>query len=114
MENKMENKGEAFKNILIYLGVLLILIGSMALKGDNLAFFFLGLVLLALQTFEFKAAKPRSLATAEVILSASLSVATISQLIMAKNFGTPQIFQVILLLGAILIVVESVRKLTEL
>lgn len=113
MENKTENKGEAFKNILIYLGVLLILVGSTATKGDNLAFFFLGLVILSIQTFEFKAVKPKSLATAEVILSASLSIATVSQLVMAKSFGAPQVFQVILLLGAVLIVVESVRKLTE-
>ncbi len=109
----MEKKGDVFKHILVYLGVLLILVGATAVRSDNLAFFFLGLILLALQTFEFRNVQNERLAVAEIVLSAALSIAAISQLVMARSFNVPQVFLVILLLGAILIVVESVRKLLE-
>ena len=39
---------------MIYLGILLILVSSTAAKDMGLTSFFLGLVLLAIQTFEFK------------------------------------------------------------
>ena len=109
----MENKGDMMKSILINLGVLLILVGSMAGREENLAFFSLGLILLAFQTFDLKVA-PKRLAMAEIILSAALTVAVITQLITAKSFKTPQVFQILLLLGSILIVVETVRKYSEL
>lgn len=110
----VEKKGDALKNILVNVGVLLILVGSMAGKEENLAFFFLGLVLLFIQTFDLKGVELKKLVLAQIILSAALSIAAISQLVTARSFKAPQVFIILLLLGAILIVVETVRKYSEL
>jgi hypothetical protein len=99
---------------MINLGIMLILTGSMVIKGDNVTFFFLGLILLAARTFEFKGAGPRNVIMAEIMISGALSIAAVVQLVMARSFGSPQIFLVIILLGGILVVVESVRKYAEL
>ncbi len=110
----MEKKSDVLKNLLINLGILLILVGSTSIKTDHLSFFFLGLVLLALQTFDFKGTEPKKLAMAEIIISAALAIVAVTQLIMATSFRTPQVFIIILLLGTILIVVEAVRKYADL
>jgi len=108
-----EKKKDVLKSVLINVGVLLVLIGSTAVKGENLAFFLIGLCLLALQTFEIKADR-RKLIMAEIMLSAALAVGAVTQLVMSRSFGTPQVFLVVLLLGAILIIVESLRKYADL
>jgi hypothetical protein len=109
-----QKKKDALKNIMINLGILLILVGATAVKGDNLTFFFLGLSLLAIQTFTLPGADQKKLVMAEIMISGTLSIAAITQLIMARSFGTPQVFLVVLLLGGILVIVESVRKYAEL
>lgn len=109
-----EKKTELFKNIMIYLGILLILVSSTASKDMGLTSFFLGLALLAIQTFEFKGLEPKKLVVAEIMIAMSLSLATIVQLTMSKSFGAPQIFMIILLLGGILVTVEAVRKYADL
>lgn len=108
------NKGETLKSLMINLGIFFILAGSVAAKTDILAFFLLGLMLLAIQTFEFKTVQPRKLVMAEIILSVTVAVAAISQLVMASSFRAPQVFTGIMLLGAILVVVEAVRKYADL
>jgi hypothetical protein len=108
------NKGETLKNLMINLGIFFILAGSVAVKTDTLAFFLLGLILLAIQTFEFKAAQPKKLVMSEIILSVTVAVAAVSQLVMAASFRAPQVFMVIMLLGAVLVVVEAVRKYADL
>lgn len=106
---------DMLKHIMINFGVMLVLIGSTAVKADNLTFFFMGLILVAIQIFDFKAVEDtRRLVTAEIMISVTLTIAAITQLVMAKSFGTPQIFLVVLLLGSILIVIESIRKFAEL
>ena len=109
-----QKKKDALKHILLNLGVMMVLVGSTAAKTDNLAFFFLGLVLLALQIFELKGVDAKKLVIAEIILSGTLIIAAITQLAMSKSFAVPQAFLVVLLLGGILIVVESLRKFAEL
>lgn len=109
-----EKKTDLIKNIMIYLGILLILVSSTASRDTALTSFFLGLMLLAIQTFEFKGMDPRRLVVAEVIIASSLSLATIVQLVLSKSFGNPQVFMVILLLGGILVTVEAVRKYADL
>ncbi|MEJ2031836.1 MAG: hypothetical protein P8Y63_02100 [Deltaproteobacteria bacterium] len=51
---------------------------------------------------------------AELILSSTLAIAVITQLIMSKSFRTPQAFLVVLLFGAILIIADSTRQFMEL
>lgn len=109
-----EKKAELFKNIMINLGILLILVSTIAAKELNIPSFFLGLILLAIQTIDFKAIEPKKIVVAEIIIASSLSIATIIQLIMSKTFGSPQVFTIILLLGALLITVEAVRKYADL
>lgn len=108
-----EKKSDILKNILINLGVLLILVGSTAIKGE-MAFFFIGLVLLAIQTFEFQAIQPKKLVIAELILAATLAIGAVTQLINTNAGRTQQVFLFVLLLGALLIVVESTRKYADL
>jgi len=109
-----EKKKDALKHIVINLGVMLVLVGSTAVKTDNLTFFFMGLALLAIQIFDFKGVDAKRLVTAEIMISATLTIAAITQLVMSKGFSTPQVFLVVLLLGSILIVVESLRKYVDL
>ena len=108
-----EKKSDILKTMLINLGVLLILVGSTVVKGD-MDFFFIGLVLLALQTFEFTAIPPKKLVIAEIILAATLAIGSITQLTSAAGGRTQQVFLVVLLLGSLLIVVESTRKYSDL
>jgi hypothetical protein len=98
---------------MINIGILLILVSSIAAKDSGVAFF-LGLILLIFQTFELKGTDPKKLILAEIILASSLSVATIIQLIMSKHFGNPQVFMIVLLLGGILVTIEAFRKYADL
>ncbi len=107
-------KGETFKNLMMNLGIFFILVGSAAVKADMLLFFLLGLILLIIQTFEFKTVQPEKLVMAEIMLAATTAIAAVAQLVMASSFRTPQAFMVVLLLGAVLVVVEAVRKFTDL
>jgi hypothetical protein len=108
-----QNKRGALKHIMINLGIMLVLVGSTAVKGDNLTFFFTGLILLALQIFDFKEVASTKLVMAEIVLSATLAVAAITQLVMSRSFSTPQAFLVVLLLGVTLIIVDSIREFVE-
>lgn len=108
------SKGETLKNLMINLGIFFILTGSVVVKNEALYLFLLGLVILGLQTFDFKNTQPRKLVMAEILLSAAIAVAAITQVIMAASFKTPQVFLLIVLLGAVLVAVEAVRKYSEL
>ena len=108
-----EKNKEVLKSLLVNIGVFLVLIGSTSVKGENTAFLLMGLVLLAVQTFELQA-DARRLVIAELMLSATLLIGAVTQLVMARSFGTSQAFLVVLLLGAVLIIVESLRKFADL
>lgn len=111
---EQKNK-DGLKHIMINFGVMLVLVGSTAVKADNLTFFFMGLMLLAIQIFNFKPVQDaKRLVTAEIMISGALIIGAITQLVMSRSFSTPQAFLVVLLLGSIMIVVESFRKLVEL
>jgi len=108
-----ERKKEVLKSLLVNVGIMLVLIGSTALKGENVAFFLMGLALLVIQTFDISA-YARKLFAAEIMLSATLAFGAVTQLIMSKSFNAPQAFLVVLLLGSVLIIVESLRKYADL
>jgi len=111
---EQKNK-DGLKHIMINFGVMLVLVGSTAVKADNLAFFFMGLMLIAIQVFDFKEVQnAKRLVTAEIMISGALTIGAVTQLAMSKSFSTPQAFLVVLLLGSILIIVESFRKYVEL
>lgn len=109
-----ERKKELIKNVMINLGILLILVSSTASRDINLTYFFLGLLLLAIQTMDLKGIEPKRLATAEIIIASALSVGAVIQLTLSKSFGSPQVFLIILLLGGLLVTVEAVRKFADL
>lgn len=110
-----EQKGkDTLKHIMINLGIMLVLVGSTAVKTDNLMFFFMGMTLLAIQVFDLKGVEAKKIVTAEIMLSGTLTIASLTQLAMSKSFAAPQVFLVILLLGSLLIVVESLRKYADL
>jgi hypothetical protein len=108
-----EKKNDILKNIMINLGVLFILVGSTAIKGD-LMFFFIGLALLAIQTFEFSGVQIKKLVLAEIMLAATVAIGATTQLVVSASTRSQQAFLVILLLGGLLVAVEAVRKYADL
>jgi hypothetical protein len=109
-----QNKKGVMKYIMINLGVMLVLVGATAVREDNLTFFFMGLMLLALQIFDFKGFAAAKLVMAEIILAGTLGIAAVTQLFMSRSFSAPQSFLVVLLLGVILIIADSIREFVEL
>ena len=108
-----ENKSNILKNVLMNMGVLLILVGSTAGRID-LAYLFLALAILVLQTFEFSGVQPKKLVMAEIMLSATIAIGGITQLVSFSGSKSQQAFLVVLLLGGLLIIIEAVRKYAEL
>jgi hypothetical protein len=109
----MEKKNNILKSILINLGVLLILVGSTATRGD-LTYFFLALAILAIQTFEFAAIQTKKLVMAEIMLSVTVVVGSITQLVTISGSKSQQAFLTVLLLGGLLVIIESVRNYADL
>lgn len=108
-----EKKAEIVNTMMINLGILLILVSTTAGKEMSTASFVLGLVLLGIQTLEFGGIEPKKLLTGQVIMAVALAVTAIFQLVAAKSLGTAQVFSILLLVGALLIAVEAVRKYVE-
>ncbi len=108
-----EKKSDILKNIMINLGVLFILVGSTAIKGD-MTFFLMGLALLAILTFEFAGVQAKKLALAEIMLAATVAIGAATQLFVSAGTRTQQAFLIVLLLGGLLLAVESVRKYADL
>ena len=108
-----DKKSDTLKDIMVNMGVLLILVGSIATRGD-LAYFFLALAILAIQTFEFSGIQAKKLVTAEIILSATIAIGSVIQLITFSGSKSQQAFLAALLLGGLLIVIEAVRKYADL
>ncbi len=109
-----ENNAQLIKSLMVNIGIFLILVSATVSKDISLTYFFLGLLLLAVQTMGFKLIEPKKLTIAEIIISSSLSVSAVIQLTLSKSFGAPQVFLIILLLGGLLVTVEVVRKFADL
>jgi hypothetical protein len=108
-----ENKSDILKSVMINLGVLLILVGSTATRGD-LTYFFLALAILAIQTFEFSGVQAKKMVMAEIMLSATIAIGGVTELITFSGSKLQQAFLVVLLLGGLLIIIEAVRKYADL
>ena len=105
---------DIIKDLMVNIGILFILIGASAVKDDKLTIILLGLALLAIQTFEFRSVPVKKLLTAELMLSLTVSGVAINQLVQSSSFRAPQAFLVAALLGAILVLIEAVRKYADL
>ncbi len=108
-----EKTSNVLKSIMINLGVLLILVGSTATRGD-LTYFWLALAILAIHTFEFTGIQAKKLVMAEIMLSVTLSVGSITELITVPGSRLQQSFLTVLLLGGLLVTIESVRNYADL
>lgn len=108
-----QKKSDILKNIMINLGVLFILVGA-TVTQSTMTFILIGIVLLAIQTFEFTGVQPKKLIIAEIMLATTLAAGAVNQLVTAGGSRTHQVFLVVLLLGALLIVVEATRKYADL
>jgi hypothetical protein len=104
---------DVLKDLMVNIGILFILVGATAVKDGTLTTFLLGLALLALQTFEFKGAQGKKLVVAEILISLTVTVAAVTHLVMSSSFKAPQVFMIITLLGAILVVIEAVKKYVD-
>lgn len=107
-----DKKSDILKDILVYAGILSILTGSLVIK-DGVVFFLIGFALLAMQTVDLRGIDRNRITVAGMVLSFAAGAAAAVHLALAKSFGTSQFFLVLMLLGAILIVAELVRKLTK-
>ncbi len=108
-----EKTSNILKSIMINLGVLLILVGSTATRGD-LTYFLLALAILAIHTFEFTGIQAKKLVMAEIMLSVTLSIGSITELITVPGSKLQQAFLTVLLLGGLLVTIESVRNYADL
>lgn len=108
-----QKNSEMLKNIMINLGVLFVLVGA-TVTQSAMTFILIGILLLAIQTFEFAGVQPKKLVMAEIMLAVTLAVGAVVQLIDSGGSRTHQVFLVVLLLGALLIVVEATRKYADL
>jgi hypothetical protein len=108
-----EKKSDILKNIMVNIGVLLLLVGTTASKGD-LTFFFIALIILAMRTFELTSVQPKKMVMAEIMLSTTVAVGALNQLISSSGGRSQQVFLIVLLLGALLIMVEAVRTYADL
>jgi len=109
-----QKRSDILKNIMINLGVLFILVGA-TVTQSTMTFILIGIVLLAIQTFEFTGVQPKKLIVAEIMLATTLAVGAVNQLVNAGGSRTThQVFLVVLLLGALLIIVEATRKYADL
>ncbi|HWR73432.1 MAG TPA: hypothetical protein VN604_09690 [Nitrospirota bacterium] len=105
---------DIIKDLMVNIGILFILVGATAVKDDKLVIILLGLMLLAIQTFDFRNIPGKRLLTAEIMLSLTVSGVTINQLVQSSSFRAPQAFLVVALLGAILVLIEAIRKYVDL
>ncbi len=112
-EDMTEKKSDILKSFMINMGVLLILVGSTATRGD-LAYFFLALAILAIQTFEFTGIQAKKLVMAEIMLSTTIAIGSITQLVTLPGSKSQQVFLVVLLLGGLLVIIEAIRKYADL
>lgn len=108
-----QNK-EFIKDLIMNIGILFILAGATAAKDENLAILILGLALLVIQTFSFTNTAGKKLVMAEILISLTAGIAAVSHLALSSSFRSPQVFMIITLLGAILVVVEATRKYADL
>lgn len=105
---------DIIKDLMLNIGILFILVGATAVKDDKLIIILLGLALLAFQVFDFRSIPGKRPLTAEIMLSLTVSGVTINQLVQSSSFRAPQAFLVVSLLGAILVLIEAVRKYVDL
>jgi hypothetical protein len=108
-----DTKSDTLKDITVNTGMLLILVGSIATRVD-LAYFFLALAILAIQTFEFSSIQAKKLVMAEIILSATIAIGSVTQLVTFSGSKSQQAVLAALLLGGLLIIIEAVRKYADL
>lgn len=112
--DKVATQGkDVIKDLMVNIGILFILVGATAVKDEILTTFLLGVALLALQTFDFKSVQGKKLVVAEILISLTVTVAAVTRLIMSSSFKTPQVFMIITLLGAVLVMIEAVKKYVD-
>ncbi len=109
----MANRNPLSKNLLMYIGIVLLLTGAMAAKGDDMGIILLsGIAILALEVVEFKQLSYQSSVLVQLILGSSLFLVGVINLIesIGKNFTAHHLYLTMMLVGLILILIEDLKR----
>jgi hypothetical protein len=101
------------KNLLLYIGIVLVLAGSIVSKGEDMIIVLLGGVfILFLETMEFKTLSHKNSVFIEVILSSSLLLVAIIKLVdsVGKSFTARHLYLMAILLGLVLILLDNLKR----
>ena len=102
------------KTLLIYIGIVLLLSGSTAAKGEDMVILlFGGLAILLLEIIVFKQGSHKSNVLVQLTLSSALFLVGVIKLIesVGKHFTAQHLYLTMVLIGLILISIECLRRL---
>ena len=102
------------KTLLIYIGIVLLLSGSIAAKGEDMVILlFGGLAILLLEIIVFKQGSHKSNVLVQLTLSSALFLVGVIKLIesVGKHFTAQHLYLTMVLIGLILISIECLRRL---
>ena len=102
------------KTLLIYIGIVLLLSGSIAAKGEDMVILlFGGLAILLLEIIVFKQGSHKSNVLVQLTLSSALLLVGVIKLIesVGKHFTAQHLYLTMVLIGLILISIECLRRL---
>jgi len=100
------------RNLLKSLGLVLLLTGAIAGKGEDLVvILFGGLAILLLGAAELRAIAQENSLMIRLILSSTLALATVIKLIesVGKNFTASHLYLTMILIGLMLILIEDIK-----
>lgn len=109
----MANRNPSFKNLLMYTGIMLVLTGTIAAKGEDMIIILLGgISILLLEAVEFKQLPYMNAVLVQLTISGALLLVGIIKIIesVGKSFTAHHLYLTMILIGLIFILIEGVRR----
>lgn len=109
----MANRLPLSKSLLMYIGIVLLLTGTISAKGEDMGIILLGgIAILLLDVIEFKQLPYEKSILVRLILGSSLLLVGIIKLVesIGKNFTANHLFLIMILIGLILILIEDLKR----
>jgi len=109
----MANRNVSSKNLLMYIGLVLLLTGAIAAKGEDMVTILLGgIAMLVLEVVEFRQLSYKASVLTQLILGSALLLAAIIKAIesIGKQFTAGHLYLMMILIGLILILIEDLKR----
>ncbi len=109
----MVSKDPLSKSLWLYIGIVLLLTGAIAAKGEDMGIILLsGIAILVLEGLEFKQLSYKGIVLVQLILGSALLFVGIIKLVesMGKNFTAHHLYLTMILIGVILILIEDLKR----